>query len=58
MGEHILDGYSRTTQSKMECAALIINRAENSLRAETSHETPDYRIVTHTHTQQMIKLLA
>lgn len=39
-GEHILGGCSKTTQIEIEHTALIINRAENTLTADTSNETP------------------
>lgn len=38
--EHILGGFSRTIQVEMERTAWIINGTENTLRADTSNETP------------------
>lgn len=39
-GEHILGVFFRTMQIEMERTALIINRAENTLTADMSSETP------------------
>lgn len=53
VGGHILDGYSRTTQSKIEFAALGKTRERTPW--EQTHpmkHIPNYLIVTHSHTQQ------